>query len=202
MATPPSVITTENLTEFFHDSIDAACERQALDLEDESRAYLVRLLEHFIAPAALGNRSHRAAHRPLALLFQDAVEARSDGERRDALRQVGDVALFVAGFFPGWLERRTVDVDYYVGMGGTAYGALAELHAGRVGLAARLVFRELADKFAALVALFDGLIAGSRLGSGPGDLLRQHELWLRSDGALYGHRLAAAGILDGGLVRH
>jgi len=41
------------------------------------------------------------------------------------LKEVGDTSLYVAGFFAKSLTRSLVDVDYYVGLGQSAYAQLA-----------------------------------------------------------------------------
>lgn len=188
------VVTADNLGQFFFEAIDEACHRQHLELADETRLYLVRLLEHFTHPRALTGATRRTTHRALALMLADATRARHTDERRDCLRQIGDVALFVAGFFPGSLRRKAVDVDYYVGMGGTAYGLVADLQSGARRSSLRRLFGELAEQFGRLVELLDDLLAESPFGTCREDALRMHEAWLGSQGAVYGGRLAAIGV--------
>ena len=66
------------------------------------------------------------------------------------LQRLGDVSLFVAGFFAHGFERRLIDVDYHIAMGGRAYGTLATCISGpRRALAD--VFGELARKFQRVV---------------------------------------------------
>ena len=62
--------------------------------------------------------------------------------------RIGDISLFVAGFFGESLARRQVDVDYYVRMGGFAYGSLSDAVRRSVrGRVYTAVFAELAAKF-------------------------------------------------------
>ena len=67
--------------------------------------------------------------------------------QRDELRQVGDLSLFISGFFSDSLNRSLVDVDYYIQLGEHAYGSLARQGDGTFGD----VFDELAGKFPAFV---------------------------------------------------
>src|SRR5690606_26257217 len=86
--------------------------------------------------------------KPLALLLAEAMEAPTVEERNFALQRIGDISLFVAGFFGESLARRQVDVDYYIRMGGSAYGSLSERVKGSVrGRVYTAVFAELAAKF-------------------------------------------------------
>ena len=67
--------------------------------------------------------------------------------QREALRRVGDHSLFLVGFFSDSLSNRLVDVDYYISLGGSAYGHLAS----RDEEAFADVFGEIAEKFVPLV---------------------------------------------------
>ncbi len=73
--------------------------------------------------------------------------------RRDALRDVGDRCLLVAGLFPGLARRRRVSVDYFVDLGRGAYREVAE--AGRSAYDA--LFGQLAQDYRQLVAVLSGL---------------------------------------------
>jgi len=65
--------------------------------------------------------------------------------------------LFVAGLFPGYLERRVVGVDYYITMGSNAYNFLDHDLAHGPGLAGHSPFSELASSFQAFVHLLSDL---------------------------------------------
>src|SRR5262249_54726054 len=62
---------------------------------------------------------------PLALKLATAVYASPD-ERARHLKEVGDTSLYVSGFFGESLNRKLVDVDYYIQLGGSAYGQRAQ----------------------------------------------------------------------------
>ena len=61
---------------------------------------------------------------PLALMLAEAVGPTPTALR--TLQRLGDVSLFMAGFFAQGFERKLVDIDYHIAMGGRAYGTLAE----------------------------------------------------------------------------
>ena len=68
------------------------------------------------------------------------------------MRRLGDVSLFIAGFFAQSFARKLVDVDYHIAMGGRAYGTLADnMRDSMRGQAFAAVFLELAQKFQRLV---------------------------------------------------
>jgi hypothetical protein len=127
-------------------------------------------------------------------MLAEAVDAENDRDRDRQLQRLGDVALFMAGFFPDFLARKPVDVDYYIRMGGAAYGSLAD----RASPSPRqdafgAVFAELADKFAAFVdAIGEIADLGRRYTSR--DIIRLYELWLATGSRRARTRLDALGV--------
>ena len=100
-------------------------------------------------------------------------------ERERGLQRLGDVSLFVAGFFAHSFARKLVDIDYHIAMGGRAYGTLASgLVRGRRQVLGR-VFAELAAKFLPLVDAL-GEISDSARRYTHKDILRLYELWLKT----------------------
>ena len=115
-------------------------------------------------------------------------------ERSRALRRLGDIALFISGVFSQSLNRRVVDVDYYVSMGGSAYSHLSDtIRASRRGRSMSRMFGELASKFVAFVDVLGEVSEGPSRGNDL-DVLRQYELWLRTGSNRAAERLRAAGI--------
>ncbi len=74
-------------------------------------------------------------------------------ERRRQLREIGDTSLYVSGFWADSLSDAAVDVDYYVEMGGSAYGELARGGPGWTGDPFGDVFAELASGFIRFVGV-------------------------------------------------
>jgi hypothetical protein len=73
--------------------------------------------------------------------------------RADALRDVGDRCLLVAGLFPDLAQRRRVSVDYFIDLGRGAYQGVAD--AGRDAYAE--LFARLAEGYRQLVAVPRGV---------------------------------------------
>ena len=107
---------TETLESFFSEKLGEALRDQRVEADARTEYYLVQLL------AAYGAQPVDDA--PLGVKLLAAREA-APPERRRQLREVGDTSLFVSGFWSDSFARRLVDVDYYIGLGGTAYGELA-----------------------------------------------------------------------------
>jgi hypothetical protein len=189
------IVRTANVQEFFRDSLDAAIARQNLAADDHTVHYVVNLLVLYTRADELYDDLPPARRLPpLAGLFAAAAEARSERERYLALRRLGDLALFMAGFFPDALARKPVDVDYYIRMGGSAYGTLASAAPGGVRQRAfATVFEELAGKFGAFVEAI-GEIADLGRRYTPRDILRLYERWLATGSERARQRLDQLGV--------
>jgi hypothetical protein len=174
-------IDVRNLREFFRDSVHAALARQRVDVDDHTEHYVVNVLTMFARAETLFDSSQgRAQLKPLALMLADASEATTREDRLRGLQRLGDVSLFMAGFFAQSFARRLVDIDYHIAMGGRAYGTLADsCRSTTRGKALGAVFTELAQKFQRLV---DALNDVSEMAHkhDQRDVLRQYEIWLKT----------------------
>ena len=128
-----SLLREQAPVEYFKELVEAALARQHLQAGDLTEYYLVNLLCQFVRPDS-ANR-FGVDGEPLAFRLGQALKT-GGSEQRARLRSLGDFSLFMSGFFPDSLNRRTVDVDYYVSMGEYAYGSLS--HRDEDGFSARL----------------------------------------------------------------
>lgn len=127
--------------------VHEAGERAGCPLDEPRESYLVFVLL----------RHQRDAHllaRTQALEWLHA-QALAGTVRADALRDVGDRCLLIAGLYPGLAERRRVGTGYFVELGRSAYRDLAD--AGRSAYAS--LFAQLARGFGELVATLQALRA-------------------------------------------
>ncbi len=188
------VILTADLGEFFRDKLGSARSGLGLELDELTEYYLVQLLCEFSRRAETGAVQDEA----LALLYKRALEA-DLLERLKLLKSLGDLALYVAGFFREAIERSPVDRDYYVSMGGCAYGDLSSLiGARRHNDQFATLFAGLAKQFADLVELLNAVADQAREGAqGDRDLVRLYERWLRTGDERLRQQLAAAGLIAG-----
>jgi hypothetical protein len=170
-----------SLQEFFKDSISQALRRQGVEVEDHTAYYVVNLLTLFSRSEALYERTaFGVGLKPLALMLADAAESSNPRERNFVLQRLGDVSLFIAGFFADSLARKPVDIDYYVRMGGSAYGSLCESVRGTLrGEAFGSVFAELSGKFQNVVDVLNDVRNEARTRQDQ-DVLRLYETWLRT----------------------
>ena len=196
IAASDRVVRVHNLRDYFRESIDAAMDKQGVDVDPHAAHYVVNLLTLFARSEDL-YEDHGEAYglKPLALMMADAADASNATERTFSLQRIGDVALFIAGFFADSLAHKLVDLDYYIYMGGNAYGSLSdEIRGTARGRALADVYRELAGKFQAVVDVLNEVRDGARLSSDI-DLLRTYEIWLRT-----GSKRAASLLRQNGVV--
>jgi hypothetical protein len=183
MAEP--LVRSETPVEYFRDLVEAALARQHLSTRELTSFYLVNMLAGFVQ----FDRGSAADAEPLGVRFVKALQE-AGVKQREELRQVGDLSLFISGFFADSLTRSLVDIDYYIHVGAHAYGSLARQGDGRFGD----VFDELADKFPAFVDVLGEVSERSALTSNT-DLMRLYERWLRTRSRRSGDLLAERGIV-------
>jgi hypothetical protein len=175
------IVAVSSLREFFRDAFHEASEHQRLGIDEQTEAYVVNLLTMFSRADALYEQTPAGPRlKPLAIMLAEAAEAQTAAARQRALQRLGDVSLFIAGFFAQSFARKLVDVDYHIAMGGNAYGSLADtLQRSMSGRVVAGVFAELARKFQRLV---DALNEVSEM-SHPhcdADVLRLYEIWIKT----------------------
>jgi hypothetical protein len=161
--------------------VQTALRQQRVAVDDHTEHYVVNVLTMFARSEELFEKTPEGARlRPLAHMLAEASEAPTAQRRDETLRRLGDVSLFVAGFFAQSFARKLVDVDYHIAMGGRAYGTLAESMRGSLrGQAFAVVFLELAQKFQRIVDVLNE-VAEMAYQHTDKDILRQYEIWLKT----------------------
>lgn len=187
------LLSNESPLEFFKAQVEGAMERQHLKTSAWTSYYVVQMLAGYVA------RHDRAtsalADEPLGLRLARALNA--DGaSQREELRSVGDASLFLVGFFADSLHRRLVDADYYISLGGSAYGRLAQDDDAFAD-----VFGEMASKFVPLTDVLAEVSERAALKRNT-DVLRIYERWLRTGSQRDGEWLAERGIVPNRSAPH
>ncbi len=176
-----NLIVGTSLGEFFQGLVTAAVANQQVEAADDTVHYVVNLLSSFALSRVLYEQTPDGLMiRPLAMTYSEAVDAGTVDERNRALKRLGDVALFISGVFPNSLSRKLVDVDYYISMGGNAYGHLSDI----VGSTLRWrpfggIFDELSVKFIDFVDVLAEVSEKAHF-SNNADILRLYEIWVRT----------------------
>jgi hypothetical protein len=180
-STQGRVVPVHDLCDYFRSSIDAAVAQQSVTVDPHATHYVVSMMTSFSRSENLyENDGENYGIKPLALMLADATEAPNAEERNRLLRRIGDVALFVSGFFANHLANKAVDIDYYMAMGESAYGVLSEEARGTFrGNAFADVWCELASKFRILTDVLHEVRDHGRPDSSM-SLMRQYEVWLKT----------------------
>ena len=174
------VVPVANLREFFRDELHGALEKQQVAFEDQTEYYVVNLLTLFSRSEALYETTSEGTRlKPLVVMLSEALEAPSSEDRIRGLQRLGDVSLFIAGFFAQSFARKLIDIDYHIAMGGRAYAALAETMSRGRGRVLGKVFNELAEKFQPMVDALNEVSETSYQHTDK-DILRLYEIWLKT----------------------
>jgi len=185
-----NALRRESAIEYFKELVDGAIARQGLAARELTAFYVVQLLARFLQRPAEDEEA-----RPLAVQLALALE-RGGFEQRASLKQIGDLALFVSGFFSDSLNRKLVDVDYYASIGGYAYQTLSRFETDTFSP----VFAELADKFIDFVDVL-GEVSERTSCSSNTDLLRLYEKWLKTGSRRAGQFLVERGVVPNASIK-
>jgi hypothetical protein len=176
-----SLVAVTSLREFFRDAFHAASERQRLDIDEQAEAYVVNLLTMFSRAEALYEQTAEGLRiKPLAHMLADALDAPSALARQRSLQRLGDVSLFIAGFFARSFARKLIDIDYHIAMGGNAYSSLADTMQRSIsGRCVAAIYAELSQKFQRLVDALNEVSEMSYRHT-DADVLRLYEIWMKT----------------------
>jgi hypothetical protein len=185
--------------DFFRELITDAMGRQKISAQPETEFYLVNLLNQFMTTERLYPRDAQGAVReePLAFMVKEALEEPQPRAQNALFKHIGDVSLYVGGFFQDSLNRKLVDVDYYIDMGGAAYQRVAARSDEET---LRVVYEELASKFGAFIDVF-ATVSEKTSPRTEKDLLRLYELWVRTRSERAAKALQEAGILPNETIK-
>lgn len=169
--------------QFFSERIDDALVRLKFDPLPASKSYLTDLLQHFmfaenLTRETLAETYLKAQNSPLPV-------------KVDLLKKLGDSSLYISGFFGDSLSRKVVDIDYYVGMGGVAYGTLSTTASNED---TSKMYNEFSTRFAGFVDVLTFISQDLRVQSN-GDLLKLYDRYLAT-----GSRLAEEQLMEKGLL--
>lgn len=187
----PAVLVTAR--DFFGEMLGEAYTKCKLRPVPRVHNYLLTLLQEYISADQLFVADEKTGERKEQTRAELLLTAMSSqgAERLELLKRLGDTSLYVSGFFGDSLSRKTVDVDYYAGMGAVAYDSLA--HTSSDQLAAQ-VYGEFATKFLAYVDVLT-VISQKCMVQSDQNLLRLYERYMKT-----GSELARDHLLEKGLI--
>ncbi len=184
-----AVFQRESAVEYFKELVDRALTHQGLAAQELTSFYVVQLLASFLQTPDNYDEG------PLSIQLMRALE--SGGMRqRASLKQIGDLSLFIAGFFSESLNRKLVDVDYYASIGGRAYHALSRVETDTFSP----VFAELGSKFVDFVEVLSEVSERTSCATNV-DLLRLYEKWVKTGSRRSGQLLVERGVVPNASIK-
>ncbi len=191
--TKPTLTLDTTPESFFFELVRGAIDRQQARIQPETEFYVVKLLKRFIFSDALYTKSSDGSleEQPIAFLYKEALDAEASPEQKVLFQNVGDISLFRAGFFQESLSRTNIDLNYYIGLGGSAYRNAAERSGAKHF---RDLFGELSDQFGKCVSILSEVSEATTLTRTEQDLLRLYEMWDRTGSERAARALTRTGI--------
>jgi hypothetical protein len=188
-----SLLAQSSLREFFREVLGEVMTERRVEIAQVTEFYLVNLLSEFVQTEKLfpHEEEGRREHEPLAVLYHRALTQGRD-ERIRTLRRLGDVSLYKAGFFADALRDGMVGPDYYIQMGGAAYGQVAAMTSGDFADA----YRELGGKFRTLAEVLEEIAARGLASGGASGALKVYESWVRTGSDRLERVLVDMGLLE------
>lgn len=179
--------------DFFNNAIQEAMLNLHVNATPLAQGYLVEVLEKHVATDSLFDETDATGKRTrdtLAELYFKA-QASEPRARIELLRRLGDRSLYISGFFADSLQRKVVDVDYYIDMGGTAYATIASEMAEELP---SKVFKELATRFLEFADVFSHISTKSKL-TDEANILRLYELYSKTGSNFVRQKLHDRGLI-------
>jgi hypothetical protein len=180
--------------DYFSEKVKEGLRRRKVDSFPRVEAYLVDLLQHYLDSRNLFEPEHDEAgnRRPQTLAEMYLTASLCEPSARvELLKKLGDRSLYISGFFGDSLNRKMVDVDYYVEMGGTAYRDLASSTQDET--LAR-VYQVFSTRFIDYVDVLT-YISDDSLVQSNASILRLYDRFLRTGSELAREKLVEMGVL-------
>ena len=193
----PASVTTAR--EYFSHELRRALRRNKILTQSSTFQYLVDLLTQYIETERFFEKTQdgKLSNHYLVDLYARHLAAGPE-EKKAILRRLGDISLVISGYFAASLSRKNVSIEYYFGMGGTAYLTLSRMHFDSTS---QNLFVELSSKFQPLSNILGELSERSGVQSNS-DLLRLYERWLTTGSESLRNRLSRHGLTSVIAINH
>lgn len=145
------LIVTNNMQLYFREALSHALKESKIQVTQSAEVYLVHFLNEFSrAEKAFAGTDYGEKINIFSML-ERACQA-EDHEALQIWRHMGDVSLYLLGYFGEADSARPASRSYYLGMGAKAYNQVSLLFRYQA-LDSSLLFKELSERFPDLVEL-------------------------------------------------
>ncbi len=172
--------------DYFAEAVDRGFQTRRIEAQKAVKSYLVSVLEFYLDARNLFDEQNPT----LAEMYLKASQAENP-ERKEILKKLADRSLYISGFFADSLDRKIVDIDYYVQMGGAAYESLS--HCVREDQQA-FVYSVFSKRFLEFVEVLNIVSEQSKLHSDQ-NILRLYDRYLKTGSALAKEKLLELGVM-------
>lgn len=187
-----------DLRDFFKEKVSEAIIKRKAEFKPLVESYLVDLLSFYSITENLYDDIDNSGKKQRAMLAELLLQATQSKEatKIEILKKLGDSSLYVSGFFSASLNRKIVDVDYYVDMGTTAFGMLSnEVKENTF----TMLYGDISAKFLMLVDVLT-YISDRSFVSRDQDILRLMDLYSKTGLPSAGETLVEKGIFNIGQI--
>lgn len=178
----------------FSEAIKEACENRQIKTPPAVQVYLVQLLQFYLDSRNLHQETTTdSADRPpqtFAEMYLTALNSEAN-KRRELMRSVADRALYMTGFFADSLQRKTVDIDYYIDIGSAAY---FNLHTWCREDSLAHVYKTFSKRFMDFVEVLN-YISEKSMVQADQNVLRLYDRYLRTGSELAREKLNELGVV-------
>lgn len=180
--------------EHFSEVVKEACEQRQIKTQPAIEVYLVQLLRFYL--------DSRNFHRPIqedgqqkppetfAEMYLQAMNS-DTVKKKELMRVVADRSLYLTGFFAESLQRKIVDVDYYVEIGSAAYSSL---HALTKEDSLAFVYKTFSKRFVDFVEVLN-YISEKSLIQADQNVLTLYDRYLRTGSEMAREKLNELGVV-------
>lgn len=174
-----------NSDDYFKGLVQQGCERKRINLEPYIVTYVVGLLTDYMDAQKLKETD---------TLAEAYLKAQLEGEpiKSILLKNLGDKALYISGFFSESLNRKVVDIDYYVNMGTSAFHLLSS---ARSEDHQKKLFKTVSQRFMELVEVLN-YISHQTLTHSDQNIMRLYENYLLTGSEAAKEKLLEMGIIS------
>lgn len=182
----PDLSVVKNSDNFFYDLLSAAVNNQKINISDQVKIYLIKLLSENVIKNDLISKSDT----PLSIIFHKSM-IEPIKERKMMLKYVGDYSLYVAGYFSESLNRKIIDTGYYISIGGQAFGRLSNLSSSPE---VSTMYGEMFGKFNMLVDVLMEISFETSMTRAQ-DIIRMYDRWVHTGSPVLERKLIEKGVI-------
>jgi hypothetical protein len=164
--------------EFFQAQVALAIQNQKKQIKEFEEFYLTNLLASHCRNSTLLESSD---DEPLIIALNNAQKAKADQEKIVLFRKLGDLTLFVTGFFPDNLKGKQINIKYYKTIGKSAYKNLSVLErTSRQGAMFFDLYENLANKFQLFMDILAEVSDNTMRADTDSDLFKLYDHWIKT----------------------